>query len=193
MNANVGMRYPVFAPVTAYVPGTSITYGTGKVCAEAISASVSWERADGRFYGDDVQLDSDNSILGYSIEFEPTGLTDEIRASLLGETLASSDYVINSDAAPDVGFGYIRVMRKTGTNGVAYSYEGWWYQMLKFGVTSEETRTKERNIEWRTPTLTGNGSGVSLDSSGKLTFAKHRTFETFTAAQNWLKTLAGIT
>lgn len=193
MNANVGMRYPVFAPVTAYVPGTSITYGTGKVCAEAISASVNWERADGRFYGDDVQLDSDNSILGYSIEFEPTGLTDEIRASLLGETLASSDYVISSDAAPDVGFGYIRVMRKTGTNGVVYSYEGWWHQMLKFGVTSEETRTKERNTEWRTPTLTGNGNGVSLDSSGKLTFAKHRTFETFTAAQNWLKTLAGIT
>ena len=131
MNANVGMRYPVFAPVTAYVPGTSITYGTGKVCAEAISASVSWERADGRFYGDDVQLDSDHSILGYSIEFEPTGLTDEIRASLLGETLASSDYVINSDAAPDVGFGYIRVMRKTATNSVVTSDQGWWIHKNK--------------------------------------------------------------
>ena len=193
MNANVGMRYPVFAPVAAYVPGTSITYGTGKVCAEAISASVSWERADGRFYGDDVQLDSDNSILGYSIEFEPTGLTDEIRASLLGETLASSEYTINSDSAPDVGFGYIRVMRKTGTNGVVTSYEGWWFHKVKFGISSEETRTKERNTEWRTPTLSGAGDGVSLDATGKLAFAKHRTFETFTAAQTWLKSLAGIT
>ena len=193
MNANVGMRYPVFAPVTAYTPGTSITYGTGKVCAEAISASLSWDRADGRFYGDDVQLDSDNGILGYTIDFEPTGLTDEIRSSLLGETLVSSEYTINSDSAPDVGFGYVRVMRKTGTNGVVTSYEGWWFHKVKFGISSEETRTKERNIEWRTPTLSGAGDGVSLDSTGKLTFAKHRTFETFTAAQNWLKTLAGIT
>ena len=193
MNANVGMRYPVYAPVTAYVPGTSITYGNGAVCAEAVSASVSWERADGRFYGDDVQLDSDNGVLGYSIEFEPTGLTDAARAAILGETLVSSDYTITSDSAPDVGFGYIRVMRKTGSSGVENSYEGWWYHKVKFGVTSEETRTKERNIEWRTPTLTGAGDGVSLDSSGKLTFAKHRTFETFTAAQNWLKALAGIT
>ena len=28
MNANVGMVYPVAAPVSAYTPGTSITYGT---------------------------------------------------------------------------------------------------------------------------------------------------------------------
>ena len=64
MNANVGMRYPVYAPVSAYVPGTSITYGNGGVIAEAVSASVNWNRADSRFYGDDVELDSDNGVLG---------------------------------------------------------------------------------------------------------------------------------
>lgn len=192
MNANVGMQYPVFSPITAYTPGTSITYGTGKVCAEAISASVSWDRNDGRFYGDDIQLDSDNGVLGYTIDFEPTGLTDEIRAALLGETLASSEYTIGSGSAPDVGFGYIRVMRASGVSGVSYSYEGWWYYKVKFAVSSEETRTKERSIEWRTPTLQGQGDGVSLDSSSVLAFAVHKTFETFSAAQTWLKAKAGI-
>ena len=193
MNANVGMQYPVFAPVSAYTPGTSITYSTGSVIAEAVSASLSWERADGRFYGDDIQLDSDNGVLGYTIDFEPSGLTDAMRAKLLGESLANSEYTINSDASPDGGFGYVRVMRATGSSGVSYSYEGWWFYKVKFGISSEETRTKERNIEWRVPTLQGVGDGVSLDSSGKLAFATHKTFTTLSAAIAYVKTKAGIT
>lgn len=193
MNANVGMKHPVFAPVSAYTPGTSITYGTGAVIAEAVSASLSWERSDGRFYGDDAQLDSDNGILGYTLDFEPTGLTDAARAMLLGETLATSEYTINNEAAPEGGFGYVRVMRATGSSGVTYSYEGWWFYKLRFGINSEETRTKERNIEWRTPTLQGVGDGVSLDSSGKLAFATHRTFDTLAGAVAYVNGKAGIT
>ena len=193
MNANVGMVYPVYAPVATYTPGTSITYSNGAPVAEAVSANVSWDRNDGHFYGDDVELDSDNSILGYTLSFEPSGLTDTARAALLGETLTSSEYVITDGAAPDVGFGFIRVMRKTGSTGVENSYEGWWFHKLKFGVSSEETRTKERNIEWRVPTLNGVGAGVQLDATGTLTFAKHETFASFSAAQSWLKAIAGIT
>lgn len=193
MNANVGMRYPVYAPVSAYTPGSAITYGTGAVVAEAISASVSWNRADGRMYGDDVELDSENGVLGYTISFEPSGLSDAIRAALMGETLATSDYEINDNASPDVGFGYIRVMRESGTSGVTTKYQGWWYRKLKFGISSEETRTKEQSIEWRVPTLEGIGAGVNIDNSGKLKFAIHRTFDTFSAAQTWLNSLAGIT
>lgn len=144
MNANVGMRYPVYAPVSAYVPGTSITYGNGGVIAEAVSASVNWNRADGRFYGDDVELDSDNGVLGYTISFEPSGLSDTARAALLGETLATSDYEINDSAAPDIGFGYIRVMRTKSGGTTVTKYEGWWFRKLKFAISSEETRTKNR-------------------------------------------------
>jgi hypothetical protein len=163
------------------------------VIAEAVSASLSWERSDGRFYGDDAQLDSDNGILGYTLDFEPTGLTDAARAMLLGETLATSEYTINNEAAPEGGFGYVRVMRSTGSGGVVNSYEGWWFYKLRFGINSEETRTKERNIEWRTPTLQGVGDGVSLDSTGKLAFAVHRTFDTLTAAMSYVNGKAGIT
>lgn len=192
MNANVGMQHPVFAPIATYTPGTSITYGTGAVVGEAVSASISWERADGRFYGDDVQLDSDNGVLGYTIDFEPSGLTDAMRAAMLGETLASSEYTINSEASPDGGFGYVRVMRSNSGGTPAYSYEGWWFYKVKFGVSSEETRTKERNIEWRTPTLSGTGDGVSLDNTGVLAFATHQTFATLAAAVAYVDEKAGI-
>lgn len=193
MNANVGMVYPVYAPVTAYTPGTSITYGNGAVAAEAVSANVSWNRNDGHFYGDDVELDSDNGATGYTITFEPSGLTDSARAALLGETLATSDYNISDAAAPDVGFGYIRVMRSTGTSGVETTYESWWYHKVKFSISSEETRTKEGSIDWRVPQLEGIGAGVSLDTSGKLYFATHRTHTTLANAKSWLNTKAGIT
>ena len=189
MNANVGMQYPVYAPVNVYTPGTSITYNTGAVAGEAVSAALSWERADGHFYGDDVELDSDNGVLGYTLDIELSGLKDSVRAALLGDDLANSEYTITDEAAPDVGFGYIRVMRDKGT----VSYEGWWFCKLKFSISSEETRTKERSIEWRVPTLQGTGAGVSLDSTGKLKFAVHETFTTFSAAQTWLKAKAGIT
>ena len=188
MNANVGMQYLVVATVATYTPGASISYSAGSNFAEAVSASLSWDRADGHFYGDDVELDSDNSVLGYTIDIEPSGLSDTARGTLLGETVSTGEYTISNAPAPDVGFGYIRVMRSKGTT----SYEGWWYHKLKFSVSSEETRTKERNIEWRVPTLNGVGDGVSLDSTGKLAFAVHKTFSDFSSAKTWLNSKAGI-
>ena len=188
MNANVGMQYMVAATVSTYTPGTSITYATGSNFAEAVSASLSWEHADGHFYGDDGELDSDNGILGYTIDIEPAGLSDAARGTLLGETVSSSEYTITDKAAPDVGFGYVRVMRNKGV----VSYEAWWFYKVKFGVSSEETRTKERSIEWRVPTLQGVGAGVSLDATGNLNFAQHKTFNDLASAKAYLNGKANI-
>lgn len=193
MKPNVGMVYPVASAVSAYTPGTSITYGTGFVIAEARGATVNWERSDSEFYGDDVLLDTDNGVTGYTIDFEPTGLSDTVRQNLLGEVKATSEYSITDAAAPDVGFGYIRVMREDGTTSVETTYEGWWYYKVKFSVSSEETRTKEKDLEWRTPTLSGKGAGVQLSSGDALTFAVHQSFSTMAAAKTWLKGKAGIT
>ena len=194
MNANVGMVHPVAATVATYTAGTSISYSTGKAIAEAVSASLNWNRSDGKFYGDDVLLDTDNGVTGYTIQFEPSGLTDEARGYLLGETVQTSEYTVSGEPSPDVGFGYVRVMRTTNSSGsVVDSYEGWWFYKVKFGVTSEETRTKGENVEWRVPTLTGNGMGVSLDSSGVQKFAVHKTFSSKSDAISYVNGKAGIT
>lgn len=192
MNANVGMLCPV-AAVCSYTAGNAPSYSSGKVIAEAVAASLAWNRADNHFYGDDMELDSDNGVRGYTISFEPTGLTDEARGLLLGETVQTGEYTVNEDAAPDVGFGYVRVMRLTGTSGVTNSYEGWWFYKVKFGVTNEETRTKEQNIEWRTPTLTGTGFGVQKTSGGKIDYAVHKTFASKADAVAYVKGKAGLT
>lgn len=193
MKPNVGMVYPVAAPISAYTPGSAITYGTGVVVAEARAATINWDRSDGEFYGDNILLDTDNAVTGYTIDFEPSGLKDSVRATLLGEVLASSEYSITDAPAPYVGFGYIRVMKEDTAGVVGYTYEAWWYHRVQFTVSSEETRTKERNIEWRTPTLSGRGTGVQLTSGGKMVFAVHQSFSTEAAAKTWLNGKAGIT
>jgi hypothetical protein len=169
------------------------------VVAEARTATLNWNRAEAEFYGDGILLDTDNEVTGGTLDFEPTGLANGVRESLLGEVEGTSSdadtYFITDAAAPDVGFGYIRAMRDNtvSTSGVSVVYEGWWFYKAKFSLNSEETATKERNIEWRTPTLNGRLSGVSLDATGALTFAKHKDFATLAAAKAWLKGLANIT
>ena len=189
MNANIGMQHPVAALIESHTPGSAITYGPATVVSEARGANLTWERADGSFRGDDIELDNDNGILGYSLEFETSGLKDAIRAMLLGEDKDQSDvYHVTDAAAPDVGFGYVRTMRETNDDGqVVTTFHGWWFHKLKFALNSEETRTKERNIEWRVPTLTGNGMGVSIDSTKKIKFAEHKTFSTYEDAEAFVE------
>lgn len=195
MKANVGMRYAVAAPVETYTPYTGITYGTGFVVSEARGASVTWETEDGEFRGDDAVLDTARGILGYSVEFETAGLKDEVRAGLLGETKDASDaYHITGASAPDMGFGYVKQMRETAQTGeIETTWEVFWYHKLKFSQPNEEARTKERNMEWRVPTITGAGAGVYLAAGAEdPDFAEHKTFATFATAQAYVKSKAGI-
>lgn len=195
MNANVGMRYAVAAAVDTYTPYSGITYDDGFVVCEARGAEVTWETENGEFRGDDAVLDSMKGILGYTLEFETTGLKDAIRATLLGEEKDSSDaYHITGADAPDVGFGYVKQMRSDDANGaVGTTWDVMWYHKLKFGQPNEEARTKEQNIEWRVPTLTGTGAGVYLSSGAEVPdFAEHKSFATFAAAKTFLNSLAGI-
>jgi len=194
MKANVGMTYAVAAPVDTYTPNSGITYDEGFVVSEARGASVTWETEDGEFYGDNVVLDVANSVLGYILEFETAGLKDSVRENLLGETKDNSDvYHITGAAAPDVGFGYMKTMREDEGGVVSTTYEVWWYYKLKFGQPNEEARTKEKSVEWRTPTITGKGSGVFLsDDANDPDYAEHKTFSTLALAKSYLNTKANI-
>ena len=195
MKANTGMRYAVAAAVDTYTPYSGITYDDGFVVSEARGANVTFETEDGEFRGDDIVLDTARGVLGYTIEFETAGLKDSVRAALLGETKDASDvYHITGAEAPDVGFGYVKQMRETGSNGtVGTTWEVMWYHKVKFAQPNEEARTKERSMEWRVPTISGTGAGVFLaatDNDPK--FVEHKTFDTFAAAKTFLNGLAGI-
>ena len=121
-NPNVGMIYPVFAPIESHTDGSMPTYGTGFVIQEARNATVTRTYSNNPLYGDDRIVDDDNGLTDLTISFESTGLTDSDRINLLGEEAwgTTAQWVTDAET-PWGGFGYIRKMRLNGEK----SYEAW--------------------------------------------------------------------
>ena len=191
-NPNVGMMYPVFAPLTTHTDGSMPTYGTGFVINEARNATVNREYANNPLYGDDRIVDDDNGLIGLTMSFESTGLSDTDRKLLLGEedygTSGVSGQWVSDNETPWGGFGYIRKMRLNGVK----SFEAWITLKIKFQEESQTTTTKEGSIAWNTPTLNGRAAGLYVDSSDTLRYQLHETFETIAAAKAWLNTRLNV-
>lgn len=191
-NPNVGMMYPVFAPLSSHTDGSMPTYGTGFVIQEARTATVTREYANNPLYGDDRIVDDDNGMTGLTISFESTGLTDADRKALFGEdeygTSGVSGLWVSDSETPWGGFGFIRKMREDGVK----KFEAWWTLKIKFQEESQTTNTKEGAIQWNTPTLSGRAAGLYVDSSDKQRYQLHKTFDTAAAAKAWLNSYANI-
>ena len=190
---NVGMMYPVWAPLATHTDGSMPTYGAGAVIQEAISATVTREYANNPLYGDDKIVDDDNGMTGMTISFESTGLTDAERKMLFGEedygTSGVSGQWVSDNETPWGGFGYIRKMRDNGTK----KFEAWWTLKIKFQEETQATKTKQGAIQWNTPTLNGRAAGLDVDGTDKQRFQLHKSFDAIAAAKAWLNSLAGIT
>ena len=188
-NPNVGMMYPVFAPIATHTDGSLPTYGTGFVIQEARNATVNREYQNNPLYGDDRIVDDDNGMTGLTISFESTGLSDSDRVKLLGEeAYGSTAQWVSDNETPWGGFGYIRRMRDNGTK----KFEAWITLKIKFQEETMTTSTKEGSITWNTPTLNGRAAGLYVDSSDKLRFQMHQTFDTISAAKNFLNTMLNV-
>ena len=192
-NANVGMIYPVWAPLATHTDGSMPTYSAGTVIQEARSATVNREYANNPLYGDDRIVDDDNGMTGLTISFESTGLSDADRKALFGEedygTSGVSGQWVSDNETPWGGFGFIRKMRDNGTK----KFEAWWTLKIKFQEESQATNTKEGAISWGTPTLNGRAAGLYVDSTDKQRYQLHKTFSTAADAKAWLNAQAGIT
>ena len=191
-NPNVGMMYPVFAPLTEHTEGSMPTYGAGKVIQEARNATVTRTYNDNPLYGDDRIVDDDNGLQSLTLSFESTGLSDDDRKFLLGEedygTSGVSGQWVSDNETPWGGFGYIRKMRLNGVK----SFEAWITLKVKFQEESQATNTKEGSISWGTPTLNGRAAGLYVDSTDKLRYQLHKTFSSISDAKAWLNTMLNV-
>ena len=191
-NPNVGMMYPVFAPITTHTDGSLPTYGTGVVIQEARNATITKTYNDNPLYGDDRIVDDDNGLQALTCSFEPTGLVDSDRKLLFGEEEVSigglTCQVESDNETPYGGFGYIRKMRDDSTR----KFEAWIILKVKFQEESQNTSTKEGSISWGTPTLTGRAAALYIDSSNEQRFRAHLTFDTIAAAKSWINTVLNV-
>ena len=193
--AAIGMKYPVYAPITAYTEGSAITYGTGKVLCHAIAGTINQNRRDNPLWGDDVRIEEDNGMTDYTIDFEGDAIQPAERAALLGYVAVTgtgstvTHYRVTDASSPDVGFGYYRVLKENGATKV----DAYWFHSVKFALETEEAATKKEQIEWGTAKLKATGKGVIIDTDGAVEFYHYMQFETEAAAKAWLNTKAGIT
>jgi len=193
--AYIGMRSPVVAPITSHTDGSAITYGTGMVLGPAVAANLTFDVADNPDYGDDVIQDNDNGINGYSATLETNNITPEGRAMALGWQQVTgtgstvTHYEVTDEAAPYVGWGFIRVKLFQGTR----SYEAFWFHKSQFSPNGINASTKQRQIEWNHPQMSVQGMGVYIDNSGKAKYFDWMEFTTEAAALAWLKGRANIT
>jgi len=191
-NPNVGLMYPVFAPLVSHQEGSMPVYGTGVVIQEARNVNISKTYADNPLYGDDRIVDDDNGLTALGMSFEPTGLSDSDRVLLFGEKTISvggvTAYAEGDNETPYGGFGYIRRMRENGVK----KFEGWIVLKIKFQEENQNTTTKEGNIQWNTPTLNGRAASLLVDSSDEQKFRVHFTFENIAAAKAWINTVLNV-
>ena len=192
--AMIGMRHVVVSQLDGHTDGSEPTYkNSGKIAGGAISGNLNITRNDNDLHYDDVAGETDNGITAMSLELGLDDLLEDVQVYMLGtKTQGTGDdivYVETSAAAPYVGIGYIRVRQKNG----AIKYQAVWYYKVKFGMTTENSKTKGQSIEWQTPTITGKCVGISVDNSGDAAFRKKKVFDEESAAAAWLNNLAHYT
>ena len=195
--AYIGMRKPQFAPITTRTDGSAITYGTPIVLGPAVSANLTFDVADNPDCGDDVIIDNDKGINGYSITLETNDITAEGRAKCLGwtekttgtTTVTVTHYEVGDGAPPEGGLAYIRVKMFKGVR----KYEAFFFHAVQCSSGGENASTKQKQITWNHPTINASGIGVYLDSTGVARYFDWMQFDTASAAQNWINGKFGYT
>jgi hypothetical protein len=98
----------------------------------------------------------------------------------------------NAGATPAGGFGYIRRMRERTSTAITRKFEAWIVLSIHFQEVTQATQTREGQINWGVPTLTGNADGLYVDASGEPHYRAYETFETAAAAKAWLNTMLNV-
>lgn len=195
--ARIGMKYPTYASIGTYTAGSAITYTGGKTFAHAIGANMTPNRRNNPLYYDDELGENDKGITNYTLQIGIDRIPNADRPALLGEEAVTNsatppvvqEYEVNDVPVPYVGFGFVSV----GQEDNVAVYEAYWFHRVQFALDSDAFQTKGEQIQWNTPTISGTGTGVQIDSSLKVKYYTHMNFTSETAAYNWLKGKAGIT
>ncbi len=156
--AFIGLKFPVYAPITSKPSGALPVYGTGRNYSFAVEATVALEFADAKLNGDDAMRESDKGFLSGNITQGITDLDEQANIDLLGsqERVVDGHTVLRDGGAfnsPEVGYGYYRVKRVNGVRKIVAI----WYYDTQWTEPSEEAKTKapETGVEWQIPTIEG--------------------------------------
>lgn len=190
--ATIGLKYPVFAPLTE--TGSTTSYTDGVVLSKAISADISITVSDVKLFGDDDVAEEEKSFEGGTITETITHLSLENKALILGHELVDAGITENpdlkmlvskgNDEGPYGGHGFYAPMKENGVR----KYRAIWLTKVRFSEPDDNMETKGETVSFQTPTVVGE---IYRDVTG--TWKKEVVTATEADAIAWLNGLANIT
>lgn len=190
--AIVGLAHMIIAPFESHTDGQMPVYGTGMEATRMVSADLTYERSEVSLEANNVTVESDNAITGGSLSLSGDHFTGEARVMAFGavKTKGKGDkdvYRTTAKSAPYLGCGVILVEQLDGV----VTYRAVWIYRTQFGPQGISARTKGKNTEYQTTTVTGKFMGVRVDEN-EPSFIEEAEFDTEGAAVDWLKTWANM-
>lgn len=126
-------------------------YETPKALLPAITANVTPTVESATLHGNDGPIITANALSEIEVEIGVANLDLEQQADLLGSKIDADTGLLwdnSDDQAPEVALGFRRSM----SDG---SFVYTWLLKGKFTLPTEEATTKQGEIEFQTPTITG--------------------------------------
>lgn len=192
--AHIGLKYPVFAPITTETDAGVITYAAGFVVGKAINYAGTPNNADVVLYADDGVAESDKSITNEGVSLEADDLSLKVYADLLGHTYTAevttqgseapeSVAVSIDDVAPYGGLGFYRRRKKNGV----LSFDAIWLHKVQFAEPTTNGATKADTVTFQTRTVEGTAYPTNAGA-----IKEEAIFTTEAAAKAWINAKAGI-
>ena len=158
--ALIGLRYPVYAPLTEDETAGTCNYEQGKVAAKAVRVDMSLNIAESVLYADDAAAESIREFIDGTITFTADDLDASVRKDWLGNktetvTVDSEEVEVLVSGEEDnpgyFGFGFIVPKIKNNTR----FYRAVIYLKVQFSEPNETAETKGQQINFQTPTIEG--------------------------------------
>lgn len=192
--AVIGLKYLAVAPLKTEVDGQLPTYDPGRKIGHLMSANLTWNRGSAALYGDDVEVDHDNTISSGDMTVGTTYIDIDGRKMVLGEEEfgtptggAPQEYATVDEPAPYLGTGF--VVKDSGDGNPKFI--AYWYFKTQYSM-NENNQTRGESTEYQAPEMDCHILAVRPAADLKNRFRIFAEFTVEADAIAWVKGKAGI-
>lgn len=191
--ATIGVKHPVYAPISSIPEGETPTYGAGIILGKMTKVDISFNYAEGSLYADDALAEYDAKLQGGTITIGVDELPISKRTMLFHHLTSTTAevttlYACADDTIPHGGFGYYKTLMVDSKR----KYKARWYYNVTFHEGNEGAETANDSINFKDTEVIGTFIPVYNADVGDAIYEEVE-FATEAAAVAWLDTHAGIT
>ena len=191
--ATIGVKHPVYAPISSIPEGETPTYGAGIILGKMTKVDISFNYAEGSLYADDALAEYDAKLQGGTITIGVDELPISKRTMLFHHLTSTTAevttlYACADDTIPHGGFGYYKTLMVDSKR----KYKARWYYNVTFHEGNEGAETANDSINFKDTEVIGTFIPVYNADVGDAIYEEVE-FATEAAAVAWLDDHAGIT